>query len=243
LDQSRRNFYDKKEIFNGIHNLQIITPSKWLAEHVSSSFLSNYAVKVINNGIDIREFKPFHNNDEIKGKWKIKRKNIILGVASVWDRRKGLQDFIQLRQLLSKDIEIVLVGISGKDKNALPDGITGIARTENIQELGELYSASNVFVNPTYVDNFPTTNIESLACGTPVVTYNTGGSPEAIDKGTGIVVDKGDIKTLATAIHQLVDLGKENYILKCRDRAERSYNKDDRFNDYLRTYIEMLDKT
>jgi len=243
LDQSRKNFYDKKEIFNGINNLRIITPSKWLAEHVSNSFLSNYAVQVINNGIDIGAFKPYQNKDEVKGKWKINRKNIILGVASVWDKRKGLQDFIQLRQLLSKDIEIVLVGISGKDKNTLPDGITGIARTENVQELAELYSAANVFINPTYVDNFPTTNIESLACGTPVVTYNTGGSPEAIDKRTGIVVDKGDIKALATAIHQLVDIRTEDYTMKCRERAERRYNKDDRFNDYLRTYEEMLDKT
>jgi len=240
LDQSRRNFHEKKEIFNGVDKLQIITPSKWLAEHVSRSFLRNYQVDVINNGIDINEFRPSHNIKETHQKWKINDKKIVLGVASVWDSRKGLKDFIQLRQLLSKDIEIVLVGISDKDKNTLPDGITGIARTENVQELAELYSASNMFINPTYVDNFPTTNIESLSCGTPVITYNTGGSPEAINKETGIVVNQGDIEGLGTAINTILGKGKKLFTIKCRERAERKYNKDDRFMDYMKLYKELL---
>lgn len=240
MDQSRRNFHEKSEIFNGINKLQIITPSKWLAEHVSRSFLRNYQVDVINNGIDISVFRPSHNIKETLHKWKIKDKKIILGVASVWDSRKGLKDFIELRQLLSKEIEIVLVGLSGKDKNSLPDGITGIARTENVQELAELYSASNVFINPTYVDNFPTTNIESLACGTPVITYDTGGSPEAIDKETGIVVNKGDIEGLGKAINTILGKEKELFTIKCRERAERKYNKDDRFMDYMKLYKELL---
>jgi glycosyltransferase involved in cell wall biosynthesis len=243
LDQSRRNFHEKNKIFNDINDLLIITPSKWLAEHVSNSYLGNYPVHVINNGIDISMFRPSQHINKIKEKWELNDKKIILGVASVWDSRKGMKDFIQLRQVLSRDIEIVLVGLNSKDKKSLPAGITGISRTENIQELADLYSASNAFINPTYVDNFPTTNIESLACGTPVITYDTGGSPEAIDNETGIVIDKGDIDGLAGAIHRIIENGKESYIAKCRNRAEGKYNKDDRFIDYLRIYESMLDKS
>ncbi len=240
LDQSKRNFYDKQEIFNGIDKLQIITPSKWLAEHVQNSFLKNYQVKVIHNGIDLNNFSSRQDTTEIKEKWKLSNKKIVLGVASQWDKRKGLQDFIQVRQALSKDIEIVLIGLSTKQMKVLPEGVTGIARTESINELAELYSASNVFINPTYVDNFPTTNIEALACGSPVITYNTGGSPEAIDEQSGMVVNKGDIDGLAKAIDKVLENGKEHYAPLCKTRAEQMFNKDDRYNDYLKLYEAML---
>ena len=105
---------------------------------------------------------------------------MILGVASTWDKRKGLDDFVKLRTMIDRGYAIVLVGLSEKQIKSLPEGIVGIRRTESVNQLAELYSLADVFVNPTYVDNFPTTNIEALACGTPVVTYNTGGSPEAV---------------------------------------------------------------
>ncbi len=118
--------------------------------------------------------------------------------------------------------------------------ICGIARTESIAELAALYRGASVFVNPTYVDNFPTTNIEALACGTPVVTYRTGGSPEAVDEQTGVVVGKGDIKGLVSAIQNITDNGKDHYRKFCRERAERLYNKEDRFMDYLKLYESMV---
>lgn len=240
LDQSKRNYHDKKRIFNGVQNLQIVTPSKWLANHVQHSFLQNYPVQVIHNGIDISSFKPQNGNAEIKKKWNLTGKKIILGVASIWDKRKGLDDFIQLSKHIKPGEQIVLVGLEQKIINNLPANITGIARTESIAELAELYAAAEVFVNPTYVDNFPTTNIEALACGTPVVTYNTGGSPEAIDEQTGFVVEKGDIASLATAIQKAIAIGKEHYTPLCRARAEQYFNKEERYRDYLRVYEELV---
>jgi glycosyltransferase involved in cell wall biosynthesis len=239
LDNSRNNYHRKKDLFTAVKNLTIVTPSNWLAAHVNNSFLKEYPVKVIHNGIDLSVFQP-GQKQKLPSKNHINKKNYIVGVASVWDKRKGLADFIRLRDLLPKEIEIVLVGLKSKQLSKLPNSITGIERTENISQLAALYSKASVFVNPTYVDNFPTTNIEALACGTPVVTYNTGGSPEAVDEHTGMVVEKGDIKGLAEAIKTITEKGKKHYAPLCRERAERLFNKDERFMDYLRLYESLI---
>ncbi|MBS4058272.1 MAG: glycosyltransferase [Bacteroidales bacterium] len=240
LDQSKRNFHDKREIFNGLNTLQIITPSKWLSNHVNISFLSSYPVKVIYNGIDLKAFRPNRSDKGILSKYKLSKNPVLLGVASIWDKRKGLDDFKKISQLIDKKYQIVLVGLKKTQISNLPDNIRGIERTENVEELAALYSAAAVFVNPTYVDNFPTTNIEALACGTPVITYNTGGSPEAIDENTGKVVEKGNVESLAKEIEKIIEKGKEHYRPLCRARAEQFFNKDDRYQDYLKIYEQLI---
>ena len=164
----------------------------------------------------------------------------MLGVASIWDKRKGLDDFIKLNELLSEEYKIILVGLNKKQIESLPTNIIGIERTESVHELAELYSMADVFVNPTYSDNFPTTNIEALACGTPVITYKTGGSPEAIDEKTGIVVEQGNINQLKEAI-ELVAKDKSIYTENCRERAVNLYNKQDRFNDYIKLFNSLTE--
>lgn len=240
VDQSRRNFGDKKQIFNGLNSIQIVTPSQWLANHVSKSFLSSYPAKVIHNGIDLNAFQPNQLDEGILAKYKLSENRILLGVASIWDKRKGLDDFIKLSQIINKDIQIVLVGLNKNQLSNLPGNITGVERTENIEELAALYSDADVFLNPTYVDNFPTTNIEALACGTPVITYNTGGSPEAVDNDTGLVVEKGNIEALHAAVIAVLSNGKTAYTDKCRARAVAMFNKDDRYRDYLELYKRMI---
>jgi glycosyltransferase involved in cell wall biosynthesis len=144
-----------------------------------------------------------------------------------------------LRDLLDKDIEIVLIGLNKKQIKKLPNGILGIQRTESIDELSNWYNIASVYVNPTFQDNFPTTNIESLACGTPVITYKTGGSPESINQDTGIVVEKGNLKGLQESIVSILSLSKENYSGACRMSAEKLYNMNDRYNDYLNLYSQL----
>ena len=241
-DNSLRNYSDKKKIFNGLHNCTITTPSEWLANHVRSSFLGNYPVHCIHNGVDIKIFSPSTKTESILAKYQLKTKPFILGVASIWDQRKGLKDFEAISQRNNGSFDIALVGLTKKQIVNLPNGIIGIERTESTQELAALYAAASAFVNPTYVDNFPTTNIEALACCTPVITYNTGGSPEAIDKNTGIVVEKGDINALNEAIKTVLNLGKDFYNPKCRIRAEELFNKENRYNDYLELYNEIIQR-
>jgi len=239
IDNSVKNYADKKRIFNSLSKMELIVHSRWLSGLVSKSFLNKIPVHTLPSGIDLDLFKPVQS--DIKEKLEVKpSKKVLLGIASPWSKRKGLDDFHLLRQYLSDDYTIVLVGLSAKQKKALQPNMIGIERTDSVQELAELYSMADVFVNPTYQDNFPTTNIESLACGTPVITYNTGGSPEAIDQDTGFVVEKGNIEGLVDAATKVTKKGKEIYQPLCRARAENCFNKDDRYMDYLRLYEHLV---
>lgn len=240
VDNSLDNYKRKKEIFNSIPNLSIVVHSNWLAGMVRKSFLGGFPVTVIRSGIDLSVFKPVIS--DIREKNNINKQNVILGCANIWDKRKGLFDFIKLSEMLDTNQVIVLVGLTKKQISMLPAGIIGIGRTENIQELASLYSTADVFVNPTWQDNFPTTNLEALACGTPVITYRTGGSPEAVSAETGFVVDKGDIYGIRDAIKKIEINGRSFYKNSCRKRAEELFNKDDRFQEYLHLYENLLNR-
>ncbi len=241
FDNSRINYRDKKELFTSVPRMMLGAPSQWRARHLGNSFLKNNEIKVIYNGIDTDNFRPI-NADSLKEKYEIKGK-YILGVANIWNKRKGLDDLIKLSSMIQSELQIVLVGISRSKEGMLPDGIKSISRTENIDELAAIYSGADIFVNPTYADNFPTTNIEALACGTPVITYNTGGSPEAIDENTGIIVNRGDIEGLICTVKEVLKNGKNHYTHACRERAVRLYNKNDRFADYISIYRNLVERT
>ena len=186
---------------------------------------------LIRNGIDLDIYKPTINKNETIFQ--------ILGVSNPWSKEKGLYDIFKLRELLPiNKYNITLVGLNQKQIKSLPDGISGILRTNNQQELVDLYSSSHVFINPTYADTFPTTNLEALACGTPVVTYNTGGSPEAINEQTGIVVEQGNIKQLAEAIINIENNPKLPNI--CKDRANLLFNKNECFKHYIDLYESLI---
>lgn len=240
IDNSRSNYAKKKKYFNIIRNLTLVPVSDWLSGIVTQSLLKKNTVKVIHNGVDVEIFKPWGRGTLPKGL--LNGKKIVLGVSSKWEKRKGLEDFIKLRSILGPDYLIVIIGVSEAQKRQMPDGIIGICRTDNIEELVCYYSSADVFINPTYEDNFPTTNIEALACGTPVVTYRTGGSPEAIDNQTGIVVEVGDINGLVDGIKKICQSDhKEDTRRLCRERAVKYFNKDDRYREYLDLYQSLLE--
>lgn len=231
LEQSARNFRQKKELFTSLNKISIVTPSKWLADCVKQSFLSKYDITTIPNGIDLEVFRPVKS--DIKNRLNIPEdKKIVLAVANVWNEKKGFSDVIRLSQLLPENAyQIVMVGLTEAQISSLPKNIIGIKRTKNINELVELYSAAFMFFNPTYEDNFPTTNIEALACGTPVITYMTGGSLEAIDEKTGFAVGKGDLSKVLNIITNPNIDGNA-----CRQRSESRFNKSEMYFQYLKIY-------
>lgn len=243
VDRSRLNFIEKKQLFTSVQSMVLVPVSIWMENLVKESFFKDSIIKTIHNGIDIEVFKPLDNTNIIKAKYGINGKFLILGVASPWGKRKGLADFIELSKYLKTDEVILLVGLNEKEIKNLPDNIIGLKKTENKQQLVELYSSADLFVNPTWEDNFPTTNIEALACGTPLVTYNTGGSIEAVTPETGYVVEKGSILGFVDVIKKVKEKGKLNYSKECRRRAEFNFSKDIQFSKYLELYDSLLNNS
>lgn len=198
IDRSKHNWIMKKNIFTNVPNLTIVTPSQWLADLVSESFLNNYPVVVIHNGIDTSQFQPLLN--DFKEYYDIKEKKMILGVASVWDENKGYSDYLKLADLLGNQYQIVLVGVTDEQILSLPSNIIGINKTNSIKELSAIYSAADFVLNLSKTENYPTVNLEAMCCGTPVITYDVGGSRESVELAGGVVVKKGDIQAIADAI-------------------------------------------
>ena len=184
LSAAKSNWERKKRAFTGVKNLTVITPSRWLADLTQQSFLGEYPIEIRKHPLDTSVFKPTPSN--FRERMRLKGKTIILGVASVWDRRKGLADFLVLHGLLNsgktdQTYSIILVGLTERQISSLPSGMIGISRTNSAAELAEIYTAVDWFFNPTYEDIFSMTNMEAAACGCKIATYDTGGAPEAIE--------------------------------------------------------------
>lgn len=242
FDRSSQNYQQKKKSFNSVDNLTLVPVSDWLGELVMSSLFNRPKVHRIYNGVDLKVFQPKSDAITVYLKFSIEpSKKIIMGCASSFGPRKGYEDFIKLSSVLDSNYQIIMVGVQ---ESQIPElnksGIIGITRTESVEELALYYSCASVFLNLTYEDNFPTTNLEALACGTPVITYRTGGSIEAIDTHTGIIVEQGDINGLIQAINDIT-ICSDNYSANnCRQRAEALYNKNDRFKEYISLYEKLI---
>ncbi|SFC52532.1 Glycosyltransferase involved in cell wall bisynthesis [Bacillus sp. OV322] len=235
LDNSKQNFKIKKEIFTDVKNLKIVTVSKWLRSVVEKSFLNEYPIKVIENGIDLNIFKPVYS--DFKTKYNIENQYVLLGVASEWEERKGLRYFLKLSENLEDNYKIVLVGLNKEQINTLPKNIIGLPKTNNIQELIGIYSSADIYLNLSVEETMGLTTVEALACGTPVIVFNATALPEIVDQNCGLVVDKGDISMLKEAIFTL----KSEAITKnsCINRA-KLYEKNKKYNQYINLYTESL---
>ncbi len=235
LDRSKKNYQLKKELFSSLKNLTIVPVSNWLGDVLKESFLKDYPIQVIQNGIDTKVFKALSSN-KFRESHQLKEKTILLGVANVWTDRKGLQDYIRLSNMLDDSYQIVLVGVNKKQTHQLPEKIIAIERTESINELVELYSTSDMVLNLSYEESFGLTTVEGFACGTPCVAYNTTANPELIDTATGIIVESGNLQALKTAIHQIQSKGKSVYRQACIQRAHQLYKKEDKYKEYVKLY-------
>lgn len=249
IDPSSWNYEHKRNLFEPL-NITFVSPSQWLCELQKQSFLKDKPCKVINNGVDTTIFKPIKSDVRIQ--YGIGNRKMIFAVAAGLSKRKGSDYLLQLPTLLNDDEVLVIVGLSKKQIRLLPNTkkIIGIQRTKTADELVGLYSEADVFINPTLEDNFPTTNIEALACGTPVVTFNTGGSIECvlddeiivsksgdiIKTKVGAVVLQKDINALLIAAREICLEGKSKYQKKCREKAVKRYNKVMQYKEYIELY-------
>lgn len=231
FDKSKNLFNEKKRLFQGL-DLTVVTPSQWLAGMVKQSFFKDYPVEIIYNGIDLEVFKI--TQSDIKQKYDLLDKKIIIGVALGWGIRKGIDVFRDLAKRLPDDYKIILVGTDDEIDNQLPNNIISIHRTQNQQELAEIYTTADVFVNPTREEVLGLVNIEALACGTPGVTFNSGGSPECYDKTCGSVVDCDDIDALEKEIIRICTA--KPYTKEACLKKAKEFDKNERFKEYIDLY-------
>ncbi|MFW3361842.1 glycosyltransferase [Aerococcus viridans] len=230
---ARNNYLKKKRSFT-YENLTIVTPSNWLKEIIKRSYLSNNEIQVINNGINLNIFKPSKNsrNDS---------KIIILGVANIWSSTKGLDVFNKLARDLNEEIyKIIVVGVNKKQIDEISKSIISYERTDSIEELVNIYSEADIFINPTLEDNFPTVNLEAQACGVPVITYNTGGSSENISTKVGKIVEKGDYNNLLLTIKEYRKKSKDTIDIATKFASK--YSKENMLNQYLDLYKKVMQK-
>lgn len=242
MDGSKRNYAIKRRLFSSLDNLTLVPVSEWLGSCVRQSFLSIADVQVIHNGIDIEMFKPVENR--LRNQYGLEGKTILLAVTNGFGVRKGLDDYIRLGSLLEDKYRLLMIGEIPKDRQEmLPKTILSFDKTNNQQELVAFYSMADVFLNLTLEDNYPTTNLEAIACGTPVITFRTGGSPEAVDNKTGIVVEKGDIMGVLRAIEIItkgIQTGESFTVDICRAAAESKFDNRLSFQSYCKLYNNIL---
>lgn len=239
LDNSFKNFQRKKDLFTSINNMTIVPVSNWLAQIIRESFLNKYPFKVIHNGIDTEVFKPQDTSNLCK-RYQIQDKFVLLGVASVWNQRKGFQDFMELNNLLSDDEIIIMVGLNKQQIKSLPQNMIGIERTENISHLVELYSLADIVLNLSFEETFGLTTIEGFACGTPGIVYNCTASPELMSSKTGFVVEQSDLMGVRRAMDEIKKNGKGYYTHLCREKAVNQFDKSLRYDEYIKLYEELL---
>lgn len=235
FDRSGELYDAKKRLTEGL-DLTIVTPSQWLAGLVRQSFLKDYPVQVIHNGIDLDVFRPVES--DFRREHGLEQKKIVLGVSFIWGERKGLDVFADLARRLPDDYQIVLVGTDASAERLIPENILTLRRTQNQHELAEIYSAADVLVNPTREENLPTVNLEAIACGTPVITFRTGGSPETIDETCGCVVPCDDVAALEKEIVRVC--GEKPFSGEsCVARAAR-FDQNHRLKEYVELYDRII---
>lgn len=239
-DFSKHNYLKKKNLFLSLDDLTIVTPSYWLEGEVKKSFFKEKRVVTIHNGINLSDFYP-DNSMMLKEKYGITDK-IILGVAAVWSNRKGLSTFIELERKLPKGYKIVLIGLNDRQIKELPKGILGLPKTFSVDELRNWYSCAEVFVNPTMEEVLGLVNIEAQACGTPVITYDTGGSVECVSNDTGFIVEQNNVHQLICKIETICEVSKSNYKLACITQS-KNFDKDKKYMEYVELYEKIFNQS
>lgn len=239
IDNSRCNHVLKKKFLTSVPNLTIVSVSNWLSTIFEQSFLSSFDNRKIYNGIDLNIFRI--SQTFVVEKYNLLNKKILVAVSSTWTEKKGLLDYIELAKILDNNFQVVLIGyIAEKYKKIIPREILTIPRTKDQQELVEWYNAADVVLNLSYEETFGLTTIEGFACGTPSIVGHKTASPELVSEDTGIVVECGNVNQIIKAINIITSKEKSHYQHNCRKRAVELFDKNDRYNDYIDLYEEIL---
>ena len=238
LDMSKRNYLLKKRLFTSLDRIRIVTVSSWLKNVASHSFFTSCPISVIPNGVNTDVFRPIKG--DIRERFCLKGKKILLGVASGFGQRKGLNDYIALADLLSSQFQLILVGVSASDKEILPDSVIAVERVVGRSELAAFYTSADVLLSLSYEETFGLTILEAMACGTPAIVYDNTAQPELISDETGRVVPTGCLSAVVKAIEEICKRDRNEYVPICREHALQ-YDEVRCYMKYLDIYNSMLD--
>lgn len=236
-DRSRKSYLEKKVAFTSVPNLHIITVSNWLKSVAEASFLSNADIRCIYNGVDTERFS-FHKSS-IREQYQLQGKFIILSVASVWNKGKGLDQFITLSKKLQEDEIIVLIGVTPDQQKCLTENVIGIPTVSDQTVLAQWYSVADVYINFSIEETFGLVVAEAMACGTPVIVMNSTACPEVVDADTGFVVEPLDIDAVQDAVEMIKTRGKETYSPKCKERIQQLFSLELMQRRYYELYKKL----
>jgi glycosyltransferase involved in cell wall biosynthesis len=240
-DNSRENYRIKKELFTSLNKLQLVTPSEWLKGEVEQSFFKGIPCRAVPNGVELDTYylKKDGQQDALKEKYGLKGKNVVLGVANVWTKQKGWDDFMQLPGLLPENYRVVMVGLSKKQQKELPSSVTGYPRTESLSQLADFYRMADIYFNGSCQETMGMTTGEAICCGTPAVVYRATAVPESVGDGCGAIIEPGDVKGAAEAMVELCSNGAD-YFNACKSYRKR-FDKKIFGEAYYDIYREMLE--
>ena len=236
LDRCKSNYTLKRQLFTALEKMRITTVSSWLKGVVEQSYLKKYPVDVVPNGVDTSKF--VYTEGDIRKRFEVGDKKLVLAVASGFEERKGIYDFVNLCNMLPKDYKLLLVGTSDNDKKVLPDNVIAVTRANGLTELAAFYSAADVLLSLSYEETFGLTIIEAMSCGTPAIVYDNTAQPELITSETGLVVANGDVEGVKKAIEEVCAKGKDYYSEACREHA-LEYDERKSYQKYLDLYVQM----
>lgn len=243
VDNTKYMYNLKNRIFNSLDDLTIVSVSKWIQSQVKMSFLKKYRSVVIENGVDIKRYS--YTQSELRKKYNLENKFIILGIANNFSEKKGINDFLELSENMKNhdDYKIVLIGIPDSLMSKCKEhDILAIPRTQNIEEIVEWYSTANVFFNPSIEESFGLVTIEAMSCGTPVIVYNSTASPELVKDTRCYCVEPRNLNKVISCINEIQLNGREYYSEICIKKVHENYSEHSQYNKYIRIYEDILIK-
>lgn len=238
FDSTKKILQDRKEYLTAIPRLYLVGCSQWVADEARKSVLKNCNIRHLYNGFDLNVFKPSPSN--LVQRLGIEGRHILLGPASKWlsGVNKDTLEYFIIN--MPKDYMLILFGYIGEDK-VLSDNVMLYGYTSGREEMAQLYSMADVFVNCSREDTLSSLNLESQACGTPVVTYEATGSKETVDGVCGYAVETGNAEALWLGSKKVVEKGKSSFAEACVNMIKKQFNKVDNYNKYIQLYHEIIE--
>ncbi len=239
FDRTAEMWADKKRLFEAIPRLEVVGVSEWITQEARQSFLAcAQNISRIYNWIDLGVFRPKGSRRALEQLLPLEGRKMVLGVASGWSDSKGLNHFLKLAEELGSEYAVVLVG-GAPSLQQKPENVYFVGATSSVDELADYYSAADVFVTLSLEESFGKVSAEALACGTPVVCFDSTANKELVGEGCGQAVEPGDMLAMQAAIVQTCALGKGHFENACRQYAETNFSKEARIQDYLQVFLRL----